>query len=149
MTRHLVDDVAVGWDELGSDLLNGAPVQTLTLLTGGEVWPSRTLDHLITPDGSPPVRMTVTETTAADTDLQWGYILHPEGIEVIAVTAYERGPLVDWDTDPLSLISDNPAHWAPGRPAPLADRQPTPAPAPASATPPAAEGAPQRRAARR
>ncbi|AZK98665.1 hypothetical protein B7R87_26635 [Streptomyces tsukubensis] len=145
MTRHLVDDVAVGWDELGSDLLHGAPVQTVTLLTGGELWPSRTLDHLITPDGSPPVRMTVTETTAADMDLQWGYILHPYGLEVVAVTEYERGPLVRWDTDPLSTISDDPAHWAPGLPAPVADRRPTPAP---TAPPPTADGAPQRTARR-
>ncbi|MGW3659840.1 hypothetical protein ACWD6R_31180 [Streptomyces sp. NPDC005151] len=41
------------------------------------------LDNLITPDGSPPTRMSVTESTAAGQDLAWGYVLHPHGIEVI------------------------------------------------------------------
>lgn len=52
-------------------------------LTGGEQWPSTTLDHLVAPDGSPPVRTSVTERTASDQDLDWGYILRPTGIEVI------------------------------------------------------------------
>ncbi|MEU6904299.1 hypothetical protein ABZ935_02900 [Streptomyces coeruleorubidus] len=79
MSRHLIDDVAVGWDELGTDLLDDAPPALVTALTGGEHWPSRTLDHLITPDGSPPVRMSVTDTTADEQDMQWGYVLHKEG----------------------------------------------------------------------
>lgn len=66
MTRHLIDDVAVGWDELGTDLLDDAPPALVNALTGGEHWPSRTLDHLVTPDGSPPVRMSVTDTTAGE-----------------------------------------------------------------------------------
>lgn len=79
MSRHLIDDIAVGWDELGTDLLDGAPPALVTALTGGEHWPSRTLDHLITPDGSPPVRMSVTDTTADEQDMHWGYVLHKEG----------------------------------------------------------------------
>ncbi|MFE6163148.1 hypothetical protein ACFQ7F_30020 [Streptomyces sp. NPDC056486] len=79
MSRHLIDDVAVGWEELGTDLLDDAPPALVAALTGGEHWPSRTLDHLITPDGSPPVRMAVTNATADALDLQWGYVLHTEG----------------------------------------------------------------------
>ncbi|MFJ1551385.1 hypothetical protein [Streptomyces sp. NPDC088246] len=74
MTQHLVDDVAVGWEELGADLLDGAPPETVAALIGGgprAQWPSRTLDDLITLDGSPPTRMTVTETTAAAQDMTW------------------------------------------------------------------------------
>ncbi|WP_337662884.1 hypothetical protein [Streptomyces cellulosae] len=56
MAQHLIDDVAVGWDELGTDLLDDAPLALVAALTGGEHWPSSSLDHLVTPDGSPPVR---------------------------------------------------------------------------------------------
>ncbi|MFF0448030.1 hypothetical protein ACFYT4_16745 [Streptomyces sp. NPDC004609] len=147
MARHLVDDVAVGWDELGSDLLGSAPPEIVAPLTGGEPWPSRTLDDLITTDGS-PVRMTVTEATAIDMDLQWGYVLHPEGIEVIALLTYERGPLVGWDTHPLSLISNDPVHWHPDRPAPV--NAPRPAPKLTTTAPaPTANRAPQRTPTRR
>ncbi|MGC0328114.1 hypothetical protein RKD23_001104 [Streptomyces sp. SAI-170] len=38
MARHLVNGVAVGWEELGTDLLNGAPPEIVTALTGGERW---------------------------------------------------------------------------------------------------------------
>ncbi|MFH9674936.1 hypothetical protein ACH4L5_22085 [Streptomyces sp. NPDC017405] len=41
MTRHVVDDVAVGWEELGTDLLDGAPPYIVEELTRGERWPSR------------------------------------------------------------------------------------------------------------
>lgn len=122
MSRHLIDDIAVGWDELGTDLLDAAPPALVTALTGGEQWPSRTLDHLITPDGSPPVRMTVTADTADAQDLQWGYILRPQGIEVISVPYATAGHIVGWDSDPLVWFSDHPGHW------------PAPAPAPAVAT---------------
>ncbi|MEV7413275.1 hypothetical protein AB0O04_36290 [Streptomyces althioticus] len=120
MVQHLVDGVAVGWDELGTDLLAGAPPQVFTALTGGEQWPSRTFDHLITPDGSPPVRMTVTERTAADQDVQWGYVLRSEGIEVISVPHADAGPVIGWDTDPRTLFSDHPADWPAPTPSPLA-----------------------------
>ncbi len=42
MSRHLVVDVAVGWNELGTDLLDGAPPEIITALTGGERWLSTT-----------------------------------------------------------------------------------------------------------
>ncbi|MFJ2875878.1 hypothetical protein [Streptomyces sp. NPDC087298] len=118
MTRHLVDDVAIGWDELGSDLLDGAPSETVAALTGGFRWSSRTMDDLITPDGSPPTRMTVTETTAAAQDLEWGYVLRPRGIEVIPTLYAASGPVVSWDADPLTDFS-NPDAWptvTPSRP---------------------------------
>ncbi|MFE2942940.1 hypothetical protein ACFXKG_28365 [Streptomyces sp. NPDC059255] len=81
MARHLIDDVPVGWETLGTDLLDGAPAELVTTLTRGRRWPSSTLDHSITLDGSPPARMTVTHEHAADQNLQWGYVLRPNGIK--------------------------------------------------------------------
>ncbi|MEV5449473.1 hypothetical protein [Streptomyces sp. NPDC052535] len=137
MWRHLIDDVAVGWDELGTDLLDGAPPALVSALTGGEQWPSRTLDHLVTPDGSPPVRMSVTGETAAEQDMQWGYVLHQQGIEVISLLHEDTGPVVDWATDPRTAFNDHPAAWSSPDPA-LAirasrGRQPQSAPAAAPA----------------
>ncbi|MFF7050108.1 hypothetical protein ACFY94_17285 [Streptomyces griseorubiginosus] len=120
MTRHLIDGVAIGWDQLGTDLLDGAPPAIITALTGGAQWSSRALDNfLITPDGSPPVRMTVTEKTAADQECEWGYVLRPEGIEVVSVRLQAGyGPLVGWDTDPRARFSNSPVHWTFSQPAP-------------------------------
>ncbi|MEV0262273.1 hypothetical protein AB0I49_13105 [Streptomyces sp. NPDC050617] len=132
MTRHLVDDVAVGWDELGSDLLDTAPPEIVTALTGGDRWPSRTMDDLITTDGSPPARMTVTETTAAGQDLAWGYVLRPHGIEVVPAQHSSAGPVVRWGVDPRTDFS-TPAAWPVTWPA----RPPGP---PTAAPPPRAPG---------
>lgn len=110
MARHLIDGTAIGWDELGTDLLDGAPSELVTALTDGEQWPSTTLDHLVTPDGSPPVRMGVTEQTASDQDLDWGYVLRPTGIEVINARYGTAGPIVSWDADPRRDFT-NPATW--------------------------------------
>ncbi|MFB7270772.1 hypothetical protein [Streptomyces sp. NPDC056244] len=144
MSWHLIDTVAIAWDELGTDLLDGAPEALLTALTGGEHWPSTHLDNLITPDGSPPTRITVTDETAAGQDMQWGYVLYPSGIEVISLMMAEtRGPLVCWDTDPRTRFSDHPGRWKPSRQAsataPAQSRQvhvvpigPTTVPAPAA-----------------
>ena len=41
MTRHLIDGVAIGWDQLGTDLLDGAPPAIITALTDGAQWSSR------------------------------------------------------------------------------------------------------------
>ncbi|MDX3372371.1 hypothetical protein PV387_41485 [Streptomyces sp. ME02-6987-2C] len=117
MAWHLIDDVAVGWDELGTDLLDHAPPSLVAALTGGEHWPSRTLDHLVTADGSPPVRMAVTDATADAQDLQWGYVLHQEGIEVISLLHEDIGPVVDWGIDPRTAFNDHPAAWPSSRPA--------------------------------
>ncbi|MFF4714447.1 hypothetical protein ACFY2V_24035 [Streptomyces eurythermus] len=140
MTRHLVDDVTVGWEELGTDLLDGAPPYIVEGLTGGDRWPSKTLDHLITPDGSRPARRTVTEKDAADQDLEWGYVLRPEGIEVISVPYANAGPVVGWDTSPLTCFSD-PRYWLGAAQPPLA--------AAAGPAPSAPTTAPSRTAARR
>ena len=148
MSAHLVDNVAVGWEELGTDILDRAPHAFVAALTGGEHRPSHTLDNLITPDGSPPVRMTVTDATADEQDMQWGYVLHPQGIEVISLLHEDAGPVVDWNTDPRTVFSDSPAHWSSTAPAPV----PTPVRAAApQATPTTspAMGSPARPAARR
>ncbi|MBC2878067.1 hypothetical protein K7I03_28510 [Streptomyces mobaraensis] len=134
MSQHLVDNVSVGWSELGTDLLDGAPEPLRQALAGSENHPSSQLDDLITPDGSPPRRMTVTE--ASTEGLDWGYILRPHGIEVIH--QYEdRGPVVGWKTDPRARFSDGYARWTPGGPvpatAPPRTTQP-PAPAKSAAT---------------
>ncbi|WP_432112674.1 hypothetical protein [Streptomyces sp. S1] len=129
MAQHLVDDVAIGWEELGSDLLDGAPPEIAGPLTGGTSWPSTTLNDLITPDGSPPTRMTVTEATLHDMDVEWGYVLRPEGIEVIHALGSASGPIVSWNTHPFTDF-DAPGVWAavaPARP-----------PAPSTASPRAA-----------
>ncbi|MFD4555972.1 hypothetical protein ACFWP5_16905 [Streptomyces sp. NPDC058469] len=148
MKRALIDDVAVGWDELGTDLLDDAPPPLAAALTGGEHWPSRTLDHLITPGGSPPVRMTVTDETADEQDMQWGYVLRHEGIEVISLLHEDIGPLVDWATDPRTVFSDHPADWSSSAPAPaIRGSRSTPPPS-APAASPAKAGTP-RPAARR
>ncbi|MCX5395632.1 hypothetical protein [Streptomyces sp. NBC_00102] len=112
MSQYLIDDVAVGWAELGTDLLDGAPPALVNTLTGGEHWPSRTLDHLVTPDGSPPVRMSVTDTTADEQGMQWGYVLHTEGIEVISLLHEDIGPVVSWSLDPRTPFNDHPAAWS-------------------------------------
>ncbi|MGW4197084.1 hypothetical protein [Streptomyces sp. NPDC005004] len=130
LSQHLIDDVRVGWEELGTDLLAGAPPELASALTGGDEWPGRTLDHLLTPDGSPPVRMTVTDQDALAQDMQWGYVLHPHGIEVISVQHEERGRVIGWDTDPRAAFNDHPLSWSPSAPPTVASparSRPTPA----------------------
>ncbi|MFE4664542.1 hypothetical protein ACFRI7_11750 [Streptomyces sp. NPDC056716] len=146
MTRHLVSTVPIGWDTLGTDLLDRTPDNLRAALTAGIEYPSTDLDDLITPDGSPPPRIAV--TSGESLGATWGYVLHPEGIEVIAATEHNRGPLVGWDTHPLSRISDSPARWTPGQPAPVI----TPPPVPrltTSATDTTGSTLPSHRAARR
>lgn len=113
MSRLLIDDVAVGWDELGTDLLDDARPALVNALTGGEHWTSRTLDHLITPDGSPPVRISVTDTTADEEDMQWGYVLRQEDIEVISLLHEDIGPVVSWSTASRTVFNDHPAAGPP------------------------------------
>lgn len=116
MSRHLIDDVAIRWDELGTDLLDHAPKELALALTGGETWPSSQPKNLYTLNGSPPRRMTV--TPEATDELEWGYVLHPHGIEVISLDEQHRGPVVGWATAPLSHFSDHPAMWPPTGPTP-------------------------------
>ena len=85
------------------------------------------------PTGSPLI---YTERTASR--LNWGYVLHPHGIEVISMPGVERGPRVAWSTDPRVRLRDTPGLWKPGRPIPATTPPQTAAPAPASAPAPRA-----------
>ncbi|PKV84307.1 hypothetical protein [Streptomyces sp. TLI_146] len=137
MSAHLIDQVTIAWDELGTDLLDGAPTPLLKQLVGGERWPSCEMDDIITADGSPPEQEVITETNSDD--LSWSYVLHPASIEVISLYAPDRGPIVDWNTDPRTRFSDHHSLWLPGQPVP-ATRPPRTAPplaAPAPASTPA------------
>ncbi|MCC0094693.1 hypothetical protein K7B10_07825 [Streptomyces flavotricini] len=136
MTRHLIDDVPVGWSALGTDLLDGAPDELITALTRGERYASDQLD-VITPDGSPPTRMTVRDGQASGLD--WGYVLHDHGIEVISLREEQHGPVVGWATDPRTRFSDHPALWQPTGPVP--GRPPSPAPKLTTTAMPPAAGA--------
>ncbi|MFK0136638.1 hypothetical protein [Streptomyces murinus] len=138
MARHLIDDVDLGWYTLGTDLLDGAPPSLVTELTGGMEFSSTPLDNfLITTDGSPPTRNTITPQSAVEQDFEWGYVLRPGGIEVISVQIQAGwGPLVSWGTDPRTRFSDHPAYWSFEKPPPVigAARPARPAkPAPATA----------------
>ncbi|WP_338676805.1 hypothetical protein V1460_30425 [Streptomyces sp. SCSIO 30461] len=143
LSQHLIDEVPIAWAEIGTDLLDGAPTALLTALTGGKRWPSRTMDNVITTDGSPPVRMLETEMSVEDSDTEWVYVLHQHGIEVISAPYMSVGAVVDWDTDPRSAFSDHPFHWAPGA-VPVITPRTTEQAAPAAA-PPAATAAPRAR----
>jgi hypothetical protein len=90
--------------------------------------------------------MTVTDTTAGDLAMPWGYVLHPQGIEVISMAHAGSGPLVVWDPDPCIPFSDHPAHW----PAITTRRTPTTSratrpPRPAAKAAPTGPGAAARR----
>ncbi|MFF4969921.1 hypothetical protein [Streptomyces sp. NPDC001037] len=148
MCRHLIDDVAVGWDELGTDLLDDAPPALVTALTGGNHWPSRTLDHLVTPDGSPPVRLSVTDETADAQDMEWGYVLHKEGVEVISLLHEDIGPIVSWAIDPRTAFNDLPAAWS-SRDSPPAIRASRSTPSPSAPAAAPAKAGPSRPTARR
>lgn len=138
MARHLIDDVDHGWDELGTDLLDGAPEALRRSLTGGDEYPSRQITDVIVigPDDTAD-RLLVTQD--GTDELEWAYVLHPHGIEVIALQAYDRGPVVAWDTDPRSRINAHPGAWPPDSRAPVTPprttRRPSTAPSPAPPTP--------------
>lgn len=138
MARHLIDDVPVsayGWEELGTDLLHGAPEELRQALTGGDEYPSRTLDDVFDMNGVRATRRLV--TPSANRGLDWGYVLRPRGIEVISPRTADHGPIVDWHTDPRTPFSDVHQQWKPDRPPPERAR-PTPAAPPAATSPRAA-----------
>nr|WSX75904.1 hypothetical protein OH826_19835 [Streptomyces sp. NBC_00899] len=56
--------------------------------------------------------MVVDESNAQSGDLQWAYVLHPIGIEVIPLTHARQGAVVGWDCDPLISFSDEPQWWS-------------------------------------
>ncbi|MFJ6574048.1 hypothetical protein ACIQNU_42295 [Streptomyces sp. NPDC091292] len=136
MARYLIDDVQHGWDELGTDLLDGAPAALRRSLTKGDEWPSRQMTDVVSADGTPAERELITQDGIDG--LEWAYVLHPHGIEVIALQEYDRGPVVPWDTDPRSRINANPAAWPPSSRAPVVAPRTTRRPSTtASATQPA------------
>ncbi|WP_240678039.1 hypothetical protein [Streptomyces griseoviridis] len=94
-------------------------------------------------DGTPAERELITQDGTED--LEWAYVLHESGIEVIGLLAYDRGPVVEWDTDPRSCIIADPGAWNPDSPAPVVPPRTAPR---LSATAPASAPAP-RKAARR
>jgi hypothetical protein len=131
MTEHLIDRVS-GWSRLGSDLLYGAPEDLLTALDYGDR-PSTELAALAPdPQDRRRARFWITDQRTRGTD--WGYVLHPNGIEVIPVRDARRGRIVPWATDPRVRISDSPLLWRPDRPLPVRRpsqvRNPIPAPGP-------------------
>lgn len=90
MARHLIDEVHHGWEELGTDLLDGAPATLRRSLTGGEEYPSRQLTNVYNTDGTPAERELITQDGTED--LEWAYVLHESGIEVIGLLAYDPDP---------------------------------------------------------
>ncbi|KUH38570.1 MULTISPECIES: hypothetical protein [Streptomyces] len=118
LRRHLLD-APHDWQGLGVDLLEGAPDHVLKQLDPhAERFPSMPLTDVFTPSGEPAEPIPITERSTGG-DLEWGYILHDQGIEVIALPWYDRGPLVSWSTSPLARIHSAPLLWAPDKPAPV------------------------------
>jgi hypothetical protein len=139
MSRHLID-VPVGWALLGNDLLDGAPPSVRSQLADGGDFPSRQLESAHAVGGA---GMRVTERSL-HFGAEWGYVLHDQGIEVIALAEQERGPIVAWTTHPHTRFSDFPVLWVRDRPIPAKPASPprtTPSPPDAKATP----GAPAKR----
>ncbi|MCZ4515378.1 hypothetical protein O3Q52_46155 [Streptomyces sp. ActVer] len=138
LAAYLIEDAPEGWSSLGTDLLDQAPDALRDRLAAGRDRPGNRY----------PARPTVppliyTERTASR--LNWGYVLHPHGIEVIGLLAYDRGPVVEWDTDPRSRIVADPGAWNPDSPEPVVPPRTAPR---LSTTAPASAPTP-RKAARR
>jgi hypothetical protein len=137
MSRHLIDDVPIGWLHLGTDLLDGAPTGLRLALAGEEDWPSAQFGSgLLTTDGAPPVRMTVTGESAGE--FETGYVLHPHGVEVFAHGS--DGLLVPWDTHLLRV--PDALHAAAARAISPSRRGRPPAPGPGTASPSTGAGRP-------
>lgn len=75
---------------------------------------------MYTPDGSPAARMTCDESAAGQGWLQWAYVLHPHGIEVLPLSESVTGSVVAWDQDPMTPFPDDVRAWLPGRRTPPA-----------------------------
>ena len=74
--------------------------------------------------------------------MNWGYVLHAQGIEVISAPGAARGPIVAWGTEPRARFRDTASLWKPDQPIPATTppqttaRNSTPAKtSPVSATP--------------
>ncbi|MFD0373718.1 hypothetical protein [Streptomyces sp. NPDC127112] len=119
LRRHLIDGPH-DWRQLGVDLLDRAPDNVRERLDPhGDLGPSAPFDNVFNVDGTPAKSIPITDANADAMGLEWGYVLHDHGIEVIALTWYDVGPIVPWDTDPLSRISGTPSLWESNRPAPI------------------------------
>ena len=124
LRRHLVD-APHDWSGLGMDLLEGAPEHVLNQIDPhAERFPSRPLDDLVTPSGDPAEPVTITQANADGLD--WGYVLHDHGIEVIAHPYRDReGLVVRWDTSPLTRFQGTPSLWSRDRPVPVRPSRPS------------------------
>ncbi|MET8921650.1 hypothetical protein ABZW26_04465 [Streptomyces sp. NPDC004623] len=97
--------------------------------------------------------MTVTDQTADAQDMDWGYVLHRQGIEVISLLHENIGLVVDWSTHPHTPFNDHPGAWSSLAPPPgiqplrrtRSPSAPDPAPANARATRPDTATAPHPR----
>ncbi|OEV22047.1 hypothetical protein AN221_03745 [Streptomyces nanshensis] len=134
LAAYLIDSAPEGWSYLGTELLDGAPEALRQHLVGGHDEPGKRYPARA---NEPP--LIYTERTASR--LNWGYVLHPHGIEVIGEPGAGRGPVVAWSTDPRARFRDAALLWRPDRPIPAttpppatartagAPAQPIPAPA--------------------
>ncbi|MFF2041836.1 hypothetical protein ACFVVX_15515 [Kitasatospora sp. NPDC058170] len=65
-------------------------------------------------------RAVITERTSGRLD--WAYLLHAHGVEVIGLQDHRRGPVVPWSTDPRGQFTDAPATWRLDAPLPILSR---------------------------
>ncbi|KUM99902.1 hypothetical protein AQI95_35895 [Streptomyces yokosukanensis] len=100
---------------MGTDLLDGTPEPLRAAIVDGDEHPSEPYDALDAAGAGPSERWSVTETSAGH--LTWGYVLRPEGIEVIHLEAFARGPIVTWETDPQARFGGD-WRWHLGHPPP-------------------------------
>ncbi|KQV20949.1 MULTISPECIES: hypothetical protein [unclassified Kitasatospora] len=113
LAAYLIDAPAIGWSTLGSELVDSAPDDVRAAINGP--WgsePSKQFDadEIISSDGSAPAKDIVTHDNTEGLD--WAYVLHPHGVEVIGLYEHERGPLVPWDTDPTTRFTDRAELWS-------------------------------------
>ncbi|MCZ0978713.1 hypothetical protein O1L60_04180 [Streptomyces diastatochromogenes] len=84
-------------------------------------------------DGTPAKREVITRDNSGHH--QWGYVLHPAGIEVISRQNDPCGPVISWDTDPRAQFSEAMAPWMADGPPPMSLPRDLPKLAPAPAPP--------------
>jgi hypothetical protein len=139
LARYLIDVAPEGWSFLGTDLLVSAPGLLRDTLPRGHHEPGRRY-----PERSPGERLVFTERTASRLD--WGYVLHPQGIEVISAPGAARGPIVAWGTDPRARFRDTASLWKPDGQIPAATPpQTTPHTATSAQQPPVSAPTPRPR----
>ncbi|QHC18928.1 hypothetical protein GR131_27790 [Streptomyces sp. GF20] len=113
MQTHLIDSPTTGWEEIGTDLLDGVPPVLAAKITGGQQWPSVQLGDaipVVTTDGSPLQRDLITDATAGGWGIEWVYVLNADAIAVVHVPTGSRQN-VPWSADLLSPLGDQrPGH---------------------------------------